>query len=348
MNRPAPTCPTTPTLTRRRLVMALPLLGGVAWSPNAGARGAPQRASRALMGTQVDIVADGGDAPTLNAAIERAFAEMQRLAALMTRYQPDSAVSQINRAAGIHPVAVPPEVMAVLLAARRVSDDSGGAFDPTVGALKAWNFADGAQHTVPSRRLIERQRQLVDAQGLVCDPRAGTAFLQRRQMAIDLGGIAKLPILEAGLRTLQEHGVSNALVNGGGDVLATGLLQGRPWRVGLRDPEAPQRLLGVVPLTGGAVVASSGDYERFFWHQGRREHHILDPRTGWPTRQVHGVSLLARSAAEVNGLGAALMVQGLERGQDLLAGRPGVEALIVTAAHSTWRTAGMEKALRQT
>ena len=136
MNRPAPTCATTPTLTRRRLVMALPLLGGVAWSPNAGARGAPQRASRALMGTQVDIVADGGDAPTLNAAIERAFTEMQRLAALMTRYQPDSAVSQINRAAGIHPVAVPPEVMAVLLAARRMSDDSGGAFDPTVGALK--------------------------------------------------------------------------------------------------------------------------------------------------------------------------------------------------------------------
>ncbi len=64
MNRPAPTCATTPTLTRRRLVMALPLLGGVAWSPNAGARGAPQRASRALMGTQVDIVADGGDVAT--------------------------------------------------------------------------------------------------------------------------------------------------------------------------------------------------------------------------------------------------------------------------------------------
>ena len=326
--------------------MVLPLLGNLAWAAHAQAhaQAGPQRASRALMGTQVDIVAAGADAATLRHAMEAAFAEMQRQTALMSRFDPHSIVSQINRQAGVRPVAVPPEVMAVLRSARRVYDDTQGAFDPTVGALTGWSFVAGA-YAAPPRQQTDRQLHLVNARHLVCDEQAGTAFLQRPHMAIDLGGIAKLPILEAGLRTLQQHGVDHALVNGGGDVLTSGLLQGRPWRVGLRDPRAPERLLGVIPVSGQAVVASSGDYERFFWHRGQRAHHVLDPRTGRPTEGVHGVSLMARTVADVNGLGTAIMVQGLARAQALLARRAGIEALVVPAASPTWRTPGMAKAV---
>jgi thiamine biosynthesis lipoprotein len=124
-------------------------------------------------------------------------------------------------------------------------------------------------------------------------------------------------------------GVANAMVDGGGDVLCCGQLIDRPWRVGVRDPLAPQRLLGVVQLNDG-VVASSGDYERGFDQDGRRWHHVLEPATGWPTRGVHGVALLARDVAEVNGLGTAIMVAGPEQAKPWLAQRPQVQALIAT------------------
>lgn len=335
-------------LTRRRLAMALPLLGTAAWLPAAQA-GAPQpvvRERRALMGTQVDLLAQGADERLLRAAMDQAWAEMQRLTALMSRYEPTSTVSALQRAAGRHAVAVAPEVLAVLRAAQGIAAETGGAFDATVGALQAWQFGAG-QTTLPPAAQIAAQRRLVDYRGLVLDERAGTAFLQHPGMALDLGGIAKLPILEAGMRTLRAQGVEHAMLNGGGDVLVAGQLNGRAWRVGLRDPHAPERLLGVLEVEGQAIVASSGDYERFFMAQGERQHHILDPHTGRPTRGPHGVSLLARDAASVNGLGTALMVLGSSAAPRLLQARPGVQALVAERDRSLWQTPGMAQVLRR-
>lgn len=335
--------PASPSRTRRRIVMALPLLGsgllGSAWFGSTAAwatqPGTSLRDSRQLMGTRVDIAVQGPDAALLRHAVDQAYAEMQRLEALMSRYRPNSAVSRINLAAGIVPVVVPPDVMAVLQTGQRVSAASRGAFDVTVGALKTWHFGPGA-HAVPTDREVARQLPLVGAQGLVLDARAGTAFLARRGMALDLGGIAKLPILEAGLGVLRALGVENAMVNGGGDVLAEGQWHGRPWRVGLRDPRAPERLLGVVTVEGGGVVASSGDYERYFLSQGQRMHHVLNPRTGRPSTGVHGVSLVASSVAAVNGLGAALMVQGKAAGHALARKSPDVGVLMAGTDGSVW------------
>jgi len=334
-------------LTRRRMAMALPLLGSAAWIPAALAAtpAVTERSSRVLMGTQVDLIAHGPDGHALQAAMDLAWREMERLAARMTRYTPDSTVSAINRAAGVHAVAVEPEVMAVLQAAQGISAQTQGAFDATVGALKAWHF-DAGQNTLPEPREIEAQRRLVGYRGLVLDERAGTAFLKQRGMALDLGGAAKLPILEAGMRTLRRNGVEHAMLNGGGDVLIAGQLNGRAWRVGLRDPRAPERMLGVLSLQGQAIVASSGDYERFFMAQGERQHHILNPATGRPTQGPHGVSLLAKDAASVNSLGTAIMVLGSEGARALLRSRPEVQALVVERDHSVWQTPGMAAILR--
>lgn len=337
---------------RRRMAMALPLWGAALYGQRAvalegGARRVSERASQTLMGTQVDIVAEGADALQLRHAIEQAYAEMQRLEALMSRYQAASVVSRINAAAGIVPVSVPQEVMDVLRNAQHVSAASRGAFDPTVGALRSWRFESGA-HGMPTPLELARQLPLVDARALVLDERAGTAFLARQGMALDLGGIAKLPILEAGMRVLQAQGVAHALINGGGDVLTLGLSQGRPWRVGLRDPRDPQRLLGVVSVSGAAVVASSGDYERYFFHAGQRQHHVLNPRTGRPTSGVHGVTLLSGSVAAVNGLGAALMVQGMHAGRQWVARRPELAVLMAGQDGSVWQSPAMAARLQPT
>ena len=341
-------------LGRRRLVMAVPLLGGLAWAWSGRAaalvaapsavQGVVLRDRQTLLGTAVDIVVQGPDTALLRQAVDQAFARMQALQALLSRFEPHSAVRRIGDAAGMRAVKVPPVVMTVLQEAQRLTAATGGAFDATVGGLKAWHFGAGEQR-MPDAREVDRQLQYVNAGALVLNARAGTAFLQRPGMALDLGGIAKLPILEAGMQVLQAHGIENAMVNGGGDVLVQGQLQGRPWRVGLRDPRAPSQLLGAVALPGPAVVVSSGDYERCFMHAGQRQHHVLDPHTGWPTQGVHGVSLVARSVAEVNGLGTAMMVRGPEAGRALAEQTPGLAVLMARSDGSIWQSAAMQRRL---
>lgn len=341
-------------LTRRHFVLALPLFGvlpSLAWSPRAQAQATPPglgRFNKVLMGTRVDIAIPLGqdiDAAAARTAAERAFAEMQRLEGLMSRYRDDSDVARMSAAAGRQPVRVAPEVMAVLQQAQRLYRDSDGVFDATIGALRGWHF-EAERHEVPSRTEIARALPLVNGADLRLDAQAGTAYLARTGMQLDLGGVAKLPILQAGLQTLERAGVKHALVNGGGDVLTMGSQHGRPWRVGVRDPLAPSQLLGVLPLEGRAVVASSGDYERGFVRDGRRLHHVLDPRTGWPTQGVHGVALLARGIDAVNGWGTALMVRGPSAAPAWHARHPDVEVMAANADGRRWLSPGMVEALR--
>ena len=332
-------------LSRRQFALALPLLGALPWTAQARPASQVQRASQVLMGTRVDIVTDAADAALAQAALQKSFTEMQRLEALLSRYRADSVVSRISAAAGRQAVPIPPEVMAVLQQAQQVFRTSGGAFDPTVGALDGWHFEPG-QHAIPSAAAIQAALRHVDGQGLQLDTRAGTAYLAQPGMALDLGGIAKLPILAAGLRVLQHEGVENALLNGGGDVLTAGRLQGRPWRVGVRDPRAPAQLLGAIAIEGRAVVASSGDYERGFVRGGRRLHHVLDPHTGWPTTGVHGVALFARDVEAVNGWGTALMVQGAAAVPAWSARHPGVAVLAAGGDGTLWQSREMAALLQ--
>ena len=198
---------------------------------------------------------------------------------------------------------------------------------------------------VPPAAEIAQELPLVDYRQLVLSEKNSTAYLRRRGMRIDLGGIAKLPILQAGMRVLKDHGIHNAMLNGGGDVLVSGQLQGRDWRVGLRDPRAPERILGTVALSEG-FVAASGDYERFFLRDGRRFHHILDPHTGQPTNGPHGVALIARTLEDINGLGAAIMVAGADAGRAMLKPLQSVDALMVEPNQGLWVSPGMGRRLQ--
>ena len=318
----------------------------LAWGA-VGSDGNLQRAAQPLMGTQVSITVVHSDAAQRELALRAAWDEMQRLSEMMSRYRSASRVAALAASAGNRPVAVAPQMRQALAQARDMSIASDGAFDITVGAYAGWRF-DGGPQSVPPAGELQAERRLVDFRDVLVDEARGTAYLRRPGMRIDLGGIAKLPILAAGLQALREHGVGDAMIDGGGDVLCSGQLHGRAWRVGLRDPRAPQRLLGVVEI-GEGIVASSGDYERFFEQDGRRYHHILDPRTGMPSRGPHGVALVARDVAAVNGLGAAIMVGGAAAGRHWLGKRREVDALIVgdgAAMNAPWLSPGMARRLR--
>jgi thiamine biosynthesis lipoprotein len=241
-------------------------------------------------------------------------------------------------------VQAPPELVSVLQRAAELSRLSEGAFDITVGAYHGWSF-DPQDARMPAPEELRRERRLVDFRDVLIHPATGQAGLSRPGMRIDLGGVAKLPILHAGLRVLEKHGLRNAMLNGGGDVLTRGQIQGRDWRVGIRDPRAPERLIGTVQLRDGCV-ASSGDYERCFVRNGQRYHHVLNPASGMPSSGVRGVILVSRQPDEVNGLGAAIMVAGPAAGQRLLAPLRAVDSLLVDANAKVLTTGRMGKRLQ--
>lgn len=332
----------------RRRLAAGAVLGAclAAWPHVGGARALPTRLrqSRSLMGTSVDIAAVADDPALLQAALAAAFERMTQLVGVMSHYEPTSRVAAINLAAGLLPVPVEPELMQVLAAAKSVSRRSSGAFDVTVGSVGRWHF-DPRNPQMPTPAQVAARLPIVDYRNLVLDETRGTAYLRQRGMRIDLGGIAKLYILEAGLEVLRGFGVENALINGGGDVIAMSAPASPPWRVGIRDPRRPERLLATLEVRDG-FVASSGDYERFFVRDSRRYHHVLDPRTGYPTQGPHGVTLVGPDLASVNGLGAAAMVLDPAAGRELIRGTRGVEAVIAGSGGDLWMTAGMRQRLR--
>lgn len=344
--------PTPVTPPRRRTLLALAPLPWLAWGGRPALAARPAATARhPLMGTEVGIVVADGAQPGVAEATALAFAEMTRLARQMSRHDPASALSRLNQAAGGAEVTLPAELLAVLATAQHLHERTGGAFDARVGRL-TWGAGGTPDGAVPDVGTVNAARaDLARAGGLQLRP--GRARLERTGLQIDLGGVAKLPILAAGLRVMSGLGVRGVLIDGGGDVLASARPDGQPWRVGLRDPLAPHRLLGVLPLREG-VVASSGDYERFVWHGGRRYHHVLDPRTGRPTGGVPGVTLVARAGAgeivdavdRVNGLGTAAMVAGPRRGPELLQDLGVRQALLVAADGRRWLAPALARELQ--
>ncbi|MEW6331770.1 MAG: FAD:protein FMN transferase [Pseudomonadota bacterium] len=302
-----------------------------------GHAGAAYQETRPLMGTLVSVTVDDGP-DQVREKVDAAYREMARLSDMMNHYNPDSVVSEINRQAGLRPVSVPRELMEVLVMARRVSERTGGAFDITVGTLKGWRF--NPEHpAMPPAQELAAALPLVDYRNVVLDEKNRTVLLKRPGMRIDLGGIAKLYILDAGMQVLRRHGIAHAMLNGGGDVVAIGTRDGRPWRIGIRHPRREGELLATVELTQGWVV-TSGDYERYFIRDGRRYHHILDPRTGYPVAGPQQVTLVGEDLSNLNGFSSAIMVLGTEKGRKLLGRLAGVDALIVEPDGRVWVTPG--------
>lgn len=297
--------------------------------------------TRPLMGTLVSVTVEGGTPEALRQKVDAAYREMQRLSDMMNHYDPDSVVSAINRAAGKPAVPVPRELMEVLVMARRVSERSGGAFDITVGALKGWRF-NPENPAMPSAREIAAALPLINYRDVILDEKNGSVRLRQPGMRLDLGGIAKLYILNAGMQLLKQQGIANAMLNGGGDVVVTGTRAGRPWRIGIRHPRRDGELLATVELTRGWVV-TSGDYERYFIRDGRRYHHILDPRTGYPpVAGPQQVTLVGEDLSNLNGFSSAIMLLGADKGRELIGRLAGVEGLIVAGDGRVWTTPGLE------
>ena len=246
----------------------------------------------------------------------------------MSSYKDDSAVSRINREAGLRPVKVSPRLFKLLKKSLRVGDLTGGAFDITFAALTdVWHFEKGAEACVPPPEEILSRLPLVDFRRLELDEAQGTAYLPRRGMRIGLGGIAKGYAIWLAVKKLHRMGVTNSVIRVGRQIYLDGHLPELPkWIIGIQDPRKKRGTKMAYVALADTCIATSGDYERYFMLGGVRYHHILDPMTGYPARLARQVVVICKDPVLADALSTGLFVQGK---LDLARALPGVEAAIV-------------------
>lgn len=294
-------------------------------------------AERSLMGTRfrIDVVVQ--DEALGAAAVEAAFAEVEAWERVFSNWDESSQINDVNRAAGRAPVVVSHELMTVLDRALRVSELTGGAFDITFASCDGlWSVRE---HRIPDDEEIAACLRHVDYRRVALDPQLSAVFVNDAAMRLGIAGLAKGYRVDRAASVLERHGIVDYVVDGGGDMRLSTSPTSVPWQITVAHPRRPDRPLGTLRLSSGAI-ATSGDYQWYFERDGVRYHHILDPATGHPARRATSATVIAETALDADALATGLFVMGPQDGVALAERLPGVEALLVAPDLTVHATSG--------
>ncbi len=292
----------------------------VLWSFQNKNRYRPASAVNFVMNTIVEQRVFGKGAEK---TVEETSAGLAEFEKLVSAYFPNSEIAKINEAAGEHPVKVSEQTMQLLKLAKEYSQQSNGTFDVTIAPLTMeWNVTGDNPH-IPDEESIQSLLGLVNCNSLILDEEAGTAMLEKKGQAIDLGGIAKGYSCDIFRQAAERNGVTSGYASIGGNIVVIGKApDGTDYRFGIRDPRGDQsEFIGTLALEG-KTMATSGDYERYFEEDGVRYHHILNPRTGYPSDSgLISVSVICENGALADYLSTAIFVQGKEEAFKVMEGQ---------------------------
>jgi thiamine biosynthesis lipoprotein len=271
------------------------------------------------------------------AAAQAAFARLEALNQIFSDYETESELNKLCYQAGEEePIPLSPDLWRVLEAAQALARQTDGAFDVTIGPYTGlWRKAR-RENRLPDPARLENARARVGYEKLVLDPARHSARLLVRNMRLDLGGIAKGYALDAALQVLKEHGVAQALVSGGGDIVVGHPPPGRPgWRIELAALDVTNPPPARVVRLSCAAMATSGDLYQRLEIDGRRYSHIVDPRTGLGLTDHSLVNVIAPDGMTADGLATALSVVGPDKGLSLIESSPGTAAYMVRRPQGT-------------
>lgn len=274
----------------------------------------------------------------LNACIEKCKDYESRF----SRTLEGSEIYQLNHAGG-QAVELSPDTIELINLGLKYCELSEGSFDITVAPLDdVWNFKENAG-TVPDPAAIEEAKSHVNYHTVVVN--GNQVQLTDPAAQIDLGGVAKGYIADKLKSFMKKQGVANAIIDLGGNVLAIG---GKPggesFNIGIQKPFAEQG----TPITSVKIkdksVVSSGIYQRYFKVDDKVYHHILNPVTGYPCENnLLGVTIVAGSSADADGLSTTCFILGRKRGIELINKISGVEAVFITDDYKLHYTSGFKK-----
>lgn len=290
-----------------------------------------------LLGTVVEIQVRDNDENKADDAISKAFAEVKRIDDLFTTFNDQSPVWQINNSADTI-IDVDPEVYNLIVLCDSITKLSGGSFDVSLDNLtKVWGFYSDNPN-LPENSVIDSAlfRSGWNHIKLLGDSK----IIEHKKVGLNFGAIAKGYAVDRAIDVLQKYEIKEALVNAGGEISVIG----NDWAVGIQHPREINSIIKKIKLDG-YTVATSGDYEQYFEVNGVRYHHILDPKSGYPSRGLQSVTIINKSNTFADGLATAVFVMGKEKGMKLIESLNHIEAMIVDSGGKNFYSSGFEEFL---
>lgn len=282
-----------------------------------------------LLGSPFEITVVAKDTLEANEYEDLAVAEVKRIENLISDWIPTTPLSEINKNAGIKPVKVPQELIDLIERSIKISKLTDGAFDISYASMdKIWKF-DGSMKEMPSPEAIKKSVAKVGYQNIVIDKEQQTVFLKLDGMKLGMGGIGQGYIADKIKALLLLKGCVAGLVNVSGDISTWGKQpDGKPWKVGIKNPMNKNKIFATFPLEDTAVE-TSGSYEKYVTFNGKRYSHIIDTRTGYPATGLISVSVFAKTTELADALATGVFVLGKEVGMDLVNQLPGIGCIMV-------------------
>lgn len=289
----------------------------------------PIERTSAKMSTFVKIVIYDNNIPEtqVEKIIDEAFLAIDRVDSIANRWNDSSVVAKINKNAGKDFVLLDDDLIKILQESKHISEISDGVFDITIAPLlDAWNFHDFGSK-VPTQEEISTALPFVNYKDLIID--GNQVKLSKKGMKIDLGGIAKGFAVDKALDVIRKNGVTDALINAGGDIKAicSPLTKGKR-NIWIKHPRDREKLFAHFKADD-CNIATSGDYEQFFIADSVRYHHIIDPKTGYPANKSVSATISARTAMLADALATAVLILGPEKGIALINNLEETEGIII-------------------
>ncbi len=271
------------------------------------------------LGTYLQVISPDKDAGKI------VFDEIKRIESLLSKYDPDSEVSRLNRTGVLK---TSPETFYIVKKSKEFYSLTNGAFDITVAPLvDIWGFTE-KKYEVPLETNIIKTLKLVGSDKIILREKDFVIQFKTSGMKIDLGAIAKGYAVDCAVKKLKEHGIKSCLINAGGQIYCLGDRLGKPWRIGIKNPRSG-KVRGKLRLRNRAI-ATSGDYEQYFFKDEKRYTHIINPKTGFPVENaIASVTVLAPDSTTADALSTAIFVLGKDKIKLLTQRIKGIEIRVI-------------------
>jgi len=283
-----------------------------------------------LMGNRFEFTVVSSDEIHAIELLESSVNEVRRIEKLFTTFSEDSQTNAINRMAGIGPVKVDREMFSLIQRSIRISEITDGAFDLTYGSVdkRLWNF-DRSMNSLPDEATAREMVQLINYRNILLDENNGTVMLKNKGMRIGFGGIGKGYAAEMVKALLKKQGVTSGIVNASGDLTVWGKqANGKPWTIGIADPDRAEFPFSFLELADGAV-ATSGNYEKFAIINGKKYSHTINPKTGLPVTGIKSVTIISPNAEIADAMATPVTIMGIKAGLQLINQINHLECIII-------------------
>ncbi len=294
-----------------------------------------------LMGSRFEITVVAQNDEIGYIYINEAIAEIKRIEKLISSWDTESETYTINKNAGIRPVKVGKELFSLIERSLKISELTEGAFDISYASLdKVWQF-NGELKQVPDRAIIKASIEKIGYQDIVLDGEASTVFLRKKGMKLGFGAIGKGFAADKAKALLLANGVPGGIINASGDLTTWGTREtGEKWMVGISNPTDKTDVFSWLPIIESSA-ATSGNYEKYIVFNGEKYSHIINPKTGYPTKGVFSVSVFAKKAELCDALATSIFIMGKDRGIHMINQLEGVEVVVVDDKNKVHKSSGI-------